>query len=138
MFCPRFAVHESDRVPNDEIEIAEIHFFAGFVETERKADRYTRPISFVSLVVAQYVLEVMRNNIDQMELLIFLRPKLAVMTGLLTVLLGKTIDRMVDRYAREEGEARRASVGMEIIPRRIDDHFQVSLQSIHSLNPFGV
>jgi hypothetical protein len=27
---------------------------------------------------------------------------------------------------------------MEIIPRRIDDHFQVSLQSIHSLNPFGV
>ena len=95
MLRPCFAVHESVRVPNDEIEIEEINFFAGFIETEGKAHRYIRPISFVSLVVAQHVREVMRNNIDKVELLIFLRPKLAVVTGLLTVLLGITINRMV-------------------------------------------
>jgi len=60
-------MHKPHRIPYDVIKVAEVHLVARFIEAQCKTNGYSRTVSPVSFVVAQYVLHMMRDYIDQFK-----------------------------------------------------------------------
>lgn len=106
IFGRRLAMDELLRIPNDKIDISEIHRLTVYIEPESSAYRQAQSISSVSLIITQNMLEVMRDDIDKVEIRTFLCPKLAIVARLPAILLGETINGMIDRDACEKRQPR--------------------------------
>ena len=67
MSCSRLPMHKSHSVPNDEIEISQIHLVTDFIEAECVTNWYSGTGRRNSFIGAFYMLEVVSDNIHELE-----------------------------------------------------------------------
>jgi len=119
-------MHKPHRIPYDAIKVAEVHLVTRFVEAQCKTNGYSRTVPQVSLVVAQRMFKMMGDYIDEFEFQTLVGPYLAKVRWVFALRLGHAVDSVKDCHAGEKSESWRVAACMKVIPRRIDNHFQVS------------
>jgi len=125
-------MNEPDCVPDDIVEIPQVHCLARLIEPERKRDGQAGAACWDLLVRTLHVLEMMREDIDQFEFKRFLAPVLADNRGALPSFLGGAINGMEDRDASKIRMANRAAVAVEVVEGGIDDDLQIPRECFHS------
>lgn len=125
-------MNEPDGVANDVVEIAQVHSLARFIKSKRVPDRQAGAARRNLLVRTLYVLEVVREDIDQLELERVSAPLLTDSRGTLSSFLRGAIDGMEDRDAGKIRVANRAAVDVKVVEGGIDDDLDIPRESFHS------
>ena len=126
-----FLVNESHGVPDQVVDVPQIHALARFIEPERASNWYAGTCRRYPFVRSPNMLEMIRNNVHQPAFHRFLAPLLTQFRGPEPAFLGRAIDGVEDRHASEVSQPNRATVAMEIVERRTDYDFDVSSQGFH-------
>jgi hypothetical protein len=132
----RFPMNKPDCVPDDIVEIPQVHCLARLIEPERKRDRQAGTACRNLLVRTLHVLEMMREDIDQFEFKRLLTPVLADNRDALPTFLGCAINGMEDRDASKIRMANRAAVAVEVVEGGIDDDFEIPSERFHATGLF--
>ena len=122
MSRPSFPMHKPHSIPDNEVNVSQVHLITDFIEAERVANWYSGTRRKESFIGTLYMLKVVGDNIHQLKFQGLFTPDLTEMRRRLALSsLCYTINRMEDRDARQKCMTDRASVCVKVIECRVYD-----------------